>query len=331
MKNSIKIVIGLCAVGLIVLFSVILINKLSQNDDRLIRTGQIEMREYDVSSKLPGRIEWIKFEEGAIINLNDEVFKITDREVRAKVAQADGAVESAQAQYDMVKEGSRSEQIEMAEKKYLADKSQYELAEKTFNRMKNLFSDKLISAQDFDGVEYKFKAAKAAMDASSAQYEMAKKGARNQEKRMASGQVDRAVQSREEARAYLDETIIRSPWGGIVSKRYVDVGELVATGYPVISIVDTTDAWAELNLPAPELEKIKIGMIIKGRVHGIGTTESFRVVSFAAMADFANWRSTADKSTFDVRSFTVKLVPVNKNIPSLRPGMTVSFDLNHLQ
>lgn len=219
----------------------------------------------------------------------------------------------------------------MAEQKYLADKSQYVLAEKTYNRMKNLHDQGLISSQDFDGVSYKFEAAKAAMEASLSQYNMAKTGARKQEKEMASGQVVRATQTKEEAQAYLDETVTFCPWGGIVSKRYLDVGELAATGYPVISVVDTTDAWAELNLTAPDLEHIKIGMIIKGKIHGLGTTEQFRVKSFAAMADYANWRSTADKSTFDVRSFTVKLVPVKKHIPSLCPGMTVSFDLSNLR
>jgi len=109
------------------------------------------------------------------------------------------------------------------------------------------------------------------------------------------------------------------------------MGELAAVGYPVVSIIDTSDAWAELNIPATELELLKIGMEIKGRIYGTGTYEYFKVVNFSAMADFANWRSTSDKNTFDVRSFTVRLVPVKKNIPNLRPGMTVMFDLNNLK
>jgi HlyD family secretion protein len=331
MKNHLKIAFGIIALVLVVVFAIVMIKNISNREEPMIRTGQIEMREYDVSSKIPGRVEWIKFDEGDIVAIGQDIFKLTDREVRAKVAQAAGAVESAQAQYDMVKEGSRKEQIEMAERKFIADKSQFELAEKTFSRMKNLHNDKLISDQEFDVVEQKYKAARAAMDASAAQLSMAKTGARNQEKRMAAGQYNRATQAMEEAKSYLDEAIVKSPWGGIISKRYVDVGELVATGYPVVSIVDTTDAWAELNLPANELEKMKIGMIVKGRVYGIGSVEQFKVVSFSAMADFANWRATNDKGTFDVRSFTVKLVPINKNIPSLRPGMTVTFDLNKLQ
>ncbi len=331
MKNSLKIVFGIIVIAIIIVISIVLIKSLSDKEVSIIRTGQIEMNEYDVASKIPGRIEWITVSEGDIVNIGQDLFKLTDREIKAKMGQAMGAVESAQAQYEMVKEGSRKEQIDMAERKYFADKSQFELAEKTFKRMNNLHNDKLISDQDFDAVEQKFKAAQAAMEASKAQFDMAVSGARKQEKTMAAGQVSRANQGLEEARAYFDESVMKSPWGGIVAKRYLDVGELAAVGYPVVTIIDTTDAWAELNLPASELEKLNIGMIIKGRVHGIGTYEQFRVVNFSAMADFANWRSTGDKATFDIRSFTVKLVPLNKSIPNLRPGMTVSFDLNNLK
>ena len=79
------------------------------------------------------------------------------------------------------------------------------------------------------------------------------------------------------------------------------------------------------------MEKIKIGDVLEGRVHGAGINVKFKVTNFAVMGDFANWRSTNDKNTFDVRSFTVKLKPINANNNSLRPGMTVSIDLNQIK
>jgi HlyD family secretion protein len=328
---KVKAIIGIASTLIVVALVILIIQSLGSREEKMIRSGQIEMREYDLASKLPGRVEWIKVDEGDLVNIGQELFKLTDKEIKAKVAQAQGAVSSASAQLNMVREGSRTEQIDMAEKKYLADKSQFELAEKTFRRMNNLHIEKLISDQEFDVVEQKYKAAQAAMQASKSQFDMAKTGARRQEKQMAAGQLERASQTLEEAKVYYDETILRSPWGGIVSKRYVDAGELVATGYPILSIIDTTDSWAELNLPANELERVKIGMVIKGTIHGLGCIEDFKVTSFSAMADYANWRTTQDKAVFDVRTFTVKLTPVRKTIPSLRPGMTVTFDLTNLK
>lgn len=327
MKKS-KIVIILISSIIILLCAIFTILSMNgTNEDLLERTATIEMRDYDISSKIPGRIEWINVDEGDIIYEGQKLFKLTDREISAKVEQAQGAVESAQAQLSMANNGARPEQIEMAEKNYIAAKSQYDLAKKTYDRMKKLHDDKLISDQDLDVIAQKLYAASAQMDASSSQYQMAQKGSRTEEKQMAQGQFYRAKQSLEEAKSYFDESVVKSLYNGIVYKRYVDKGELVATGYPVLSVIDTNDVWAELNLPAKELESIKIGDVLDGRIYGLGTTEKFKVVSFAQMGEYSNWRSTNEKATFDTHSFTVKLKPLNKSIPSLRPGMSVSFKI----
>lgn len=300
---------------------------LKSNSKPNIRIAQIEMREYDIASKVPGRIEWILVDEGDVVTEGMDIFKLTDREVRAKVNQAKGAVESASAQFSMANKGARPEQIKMAEKNYNAAFSQYELAKSTLNRMKKLFDERLISDQELDVVSQKVTASLSMMEAAKSQYDMALNGSRSEEKLMAKGQYDRAKESLEEANAYFDETIVKSLYNGIISKRYVDKGELVSTGYPVVSVIDTSDVWAELNIPATELEKIKIGQRLKGRINGLGVEETFVVANFSQMADFANWRSTSDKNTFDIRTFSVKLKPVKKNISSLRPGMTVTFKL----
>ncbi len=76
MKNSTKTGIGIVIFAAILLAALMLIKKISNHTTTMIRTGQIEMREYDLASKLPGRIEWINFDEGDVINEGDEVFKI---------------------------------------------------------------------------------------------------------------------------------------------------------------------------------------------------------------------------------------------------------------
>lgn len=323
-----KNVLLLVSIILVVIIVGVLFLLLSREDEKfIIRVGQVEMREYDVSPKIPGRVEWIKVDEGDEISAGDTIAKLTDRELKAKYFQAEGAVESARAQLNMLIAGARKEEIEMARRQYEAAASQFELAEKTFQRMKALFEDKLLSAQDFDVAKQKYEAAKAQKEAARAQLDMAITGARSEQKDMARGQLRKAIESLQEVAAYLDESYVVSPIKGIVSKRFVDAGELVATGYPVITIIDPNDVWIELNLPALELENIKIGDILEGRIDGLGIKTKFKVTHFSAMADYANWRINADKATFETRSFTVKLKPIDNNIQSLRPGMTVRLTI----
>jgi HlyD family secretion protein len=157
---------------------------------------------------------------------------------------------------------------------------------------------------------------------------MARNGARPEEKEAARGQYDRALGSLDEARAYVDETCVRSPIPGVIGKRYADEDEIVPSGFPVLTVLDTRDVWAELNLPETELARLRPGSVVTGTIHALGRSARFRVASIAAAADVANWRAQNDRGSFEVRSFTVTLRPEGR-IPGLRPGMTVAVELEN--
>lgn len=297
-----------------------------RGDGRVVRTGQVEVREIDIASKIPGRVEWIRVREGDSVTAGDELFKLTDREVRARVAQAEGARDAARAQFDMAARGTRREQVAMAENNFAAAASQYELAERTLRRMKGLHRDGLLSDQEMDVVEQKHRAARAAMDAAEAQRDMARNGARSEERAMAQGNYSRASSTVEEARSYLDESVLRAPIAGIVAKRYNDVGEMVSAGYPVLTLLDPADTWIELNVPEFELRYLRIDSRLWAEVPALGRSIALRVRNIAAMADYANWRAQDERGSFEVRSFTVTLRP-EQPVAGLRPGMTVRVRL----
>jgi len=196
-----NVFILLVSMIVLIIVGILVVVIASKKEEYIIRVGQVEMREYDVSSKIPGRVEWIKYDEGDEIAIGDTIAKLTDRELKAKYFQAEGAVESARAQLNMLIAGARKEEIEMARRNYEAASSQFELAEKTFQRMKSLFEDKLLSAQDFDVAKQKYEAARAQKEAARAQLDMAINGARTEQKDMARGQLRRAIESMEEVAA----------------------------------------------------------------------------------------------------------------------------------
>ncbi len=310
----------------IILIGIGAIAALSFRERPLLRTGMIEATEYDVASKIPGRVASMTVREGEEVIVGQELFRLSDREVRAKVAQAQGVVDAARAQFDMALNGARPEQLEMVERKTEASRSLFELAEATLDRMQALHRDELISDQQLDVTLQKYQAALAGLAAADAELSMVREGTRSEEQRMARGQYDRALQTLEEAESYLAESTGLAPATGIVTRLYAEIGELVATGYPVLSILDPDDAWAELNLPETELNHIRVGDTLSGTIRGLGQSVEFRVENIAAMADFANWRAQDDRGTFEVRSFTVTLRP-HDPIPGLRPGMTIQFEL----
>ncbi|HOK15038.1 MAG TPA: biotin/lipoyl-binding protein, partial [Candidatus Kapabacteria bacterium] len=135
MKKKTALTLLFIAIAVIIV-GIIVILSFGKEEKTFVRVGQVEMREYDVSPKIPGRIDWIKVDEGDAISVGDTIAKLTDRELKAKYFQAEGAVESARAQLNMLIAGARKEEIEMARRQFDAASSQFELAEKTFQRMK---------------------------------------------------------------------------------------------------------------------------------------------------------------------------------------------------
>jgi len=316
---SIPVIITLIAV-------IFLISHSLQPSENII-TGIVEAKQVDVASKIPGRIEELYVAEGAVVKKGDVLAKLESKELDSKVGQAKGALEAALAKYLMARNGARKEEKEGAEQLYLQAKSQFDYAEKTWNRFQSLYKDKVISTQERDEMEYKYMAAKAQMEAAKSKYDMAINGARPEEIKGAEGLFHQAENAYNEAMAYHSELEIKAPLNGEVTQLYAEKGEIINSGYPVISLLPQETNYVVIQLREDLMKKIKIHKIVKGKIPALGINETeFEINYIAPMGDFATWKPTNQKGEFDLKTFEVHLTPKNK-ITALRPGMTVNVIL----
>jgi HlyD family secretion protein len=243
-------------------------------------------------------------------------------EIQDKVEQARSAVESAKALYDMAMKGARTQDVTAAYEMYAAAKAQADFASKSYNRMKNLVEKKSISKQAFDETEAKYLAAMAQEEAAKQKWNMAKEGARVEEIQAAKGNYERAVNTLKEAQSYLDEVTIKAPQSGEVDNLIADAGEMVAAGYPILSIVDLNSNWIVVYVSEDKLPLFKQGTEIKAEIPAIGKNlMTFTVNYISPVADFATKKATSEQGSFDLKSFQVQLTPTQP-IPGLRPGMS---------
>lgn len=289
--------------------------------------GIAETRHIDVASKIPGRIGLLSVKEGDYLSRGQIVAVLESKEMNAKVEQARGAMNAAKAKMMMAKNGLRPKELEAALKQYLQAKAQAELLEKTYNRVMKLFKDSTISSQEKDQAEAQYISAREQMEAAKARYEMATEGARSEEREAAQSLFYQAENVFSEANAYAEELEIKSPVNGEVEKIISDPGELVASGYPVITIIDTSEIWIIVQIKENMMSKFTKGAEFKGKIPALANQEySFKVNYISPMADFATWRPTNQKGEFDIRTFEVHLRPVSK-IKDFRAGMTVCLAL----
>jgi HlyD family secretion protein len=290
-------------------------------------TGVVETTEIDVASKVPGRIDSVFVSEGDAVIKGQTLATLESKEINAKVEQARGAMMAAQARMIMARNGARPEEKEAVEKQYNAAKQQFDLADKTFGRIQQVFKDSVISVQEKDQVEFQFKAAKEQMEAAHAKYQMVLKGARYEDIDAAEGIFHQATNAVNEALAYQNETRLISPINGEVYKRVSDPGEIIGSGYPIFTLIDPKDTWVVIQLREDKMTKFKKDMIVSGSVPALSNAEyKFRITYIAAMADFATWKATNQKGDFDLKTFELHLKPVSP-IDGFRAGMTVRFEL----
>ena len=260
--------------------------------------------------------------EGDIVQAGDTLAIIEAPEVEAKMVQARSAVDAAAAMEQMAQNGARKEMVQSAMQLLEQAKAGLEIAEKSYNRMKVLFNEEVISAQKFDEAEAMYKSAQAQVKAAQSQYDMAVNGARAEEKRAASATVGQARGAVQEVEGYVRETVQTAQMAGEVTDVYPKVGELVGTGTPIMSIAVMDDQWATFNIREDQLKDIKVGAELTVCIPALDKDAKMKVTSMKDKGSFAVWKATKASGQYDQKTFEVKARPSEK-IADVRTGLSV--------
>jgi HlyD family secretion protein len=290
-------------------------------DPELIQ-GQVEVTEYRVSSKVPGRILELRVKEGDFVKAGDTLAILDAPEVRAKMEQAQGAEAAAAALELKAQNGARQEQIQGAYQVWQQAQAGVEIAKKSYDRIQRLFDEGVISAQKRDEVYAQYKAMEAQERAAKSQYDMAVHGARREDKLAAMAQVNRARGAVSEVNSYIHETVQIAQMDGEVSNIYPKVGELVGTGSPIMTISVMSDLWGTFNVREDQLNGLAVGSTFTAFVPAFNKEIQMKVYYMKDQGSYAVWKATKANGQYDLKTFEVKARPVDK-LDGLRPGMSL--------
>lgn len=285
--------------------------------------GQIEAEQYSISSKVAGRVDEVLVRKGDMVEKGQLVFTIHSAEVEARLKQAMAGREVAEAMAKKLDKGTRKQKIEAARDQWQQAKAKLELMEKTYRRINTLFNEGVVPEQKRDETYTKLQSARFATNSALQMYQLAKEGARKEEKTAAAGNVRKAEGAVAEVEAYADDTHIESWHRGEVTQVLLRCGELAPQGFPVVTIMDMDDAWAVFHVREDRLTEFEKGDEFDVIIPALGQqSHTFRVDHIAVMGDFATWRATTSDSGFDMRSFEIEARPVSP-LSGLRAGMSV--------
>ena len=326
-KNSI-ITGTLVTLGVIVLIS--LVTWILVKPAPVLIQGEVEVSSVKVSSKLTGRVDSLFVKAGQAVRKGDLLFVMGTPEVEAKLAQAEAARAAAQAQDNKAIRGARPEEIAGAYSLLQKAEAGLELAQKTYDRAKNLYDAGVIPAQQMDEATANRKAMETSVSAAKSQYDMAREGARSEDKAAAAALVAQASGAISEVESYINDSRQYAPFDGEVGSLIAEQGELISSGYPLITLLDMNDLWITFNIKEDLLPKIRMGTVLNAYVTALDRTIPLKVDYMGVQADYATWTATRTRGEFDVRTFEVRATP-QEQVEGLRPGMTVVVNWTELK
>ena len=291
--------------------------------------GMADAKEININSKVSGRVIELLVDEGDSVKEGQIIARIDSdyQEPQQRQAQAALAAQYAQLQQVMIAsqsaEGTLDANLKAAEARLNQAKTAVNLAAKDETRYRQLLSEEAIAIQLYDTYKSKLDDTLAAQAAAEANVESARaalfQNAQNQAQINAAREQAAALQSQlDSVNINLEETEIKASFEGIITKKYVEEGQLISSTVPIYSLQDKNDNWVDFKVKETDINNFNIGDKIKlqGRNDNLmidGTVESIR-----RKADFATQKATSERGDVDIMAFNVK---IRTNDEKIYPGM----------
>ena len=317
MKRTLYIIVVLA----LLLVGIITLIRYFGRVNRPVIQGVVECRSYRASSKLAGRIDSMYVAEGDLVYMGELLYTISTPELDAKLKQVSALEAEAEAINSEVDMGARREQVVAVKSLWHRALAGLELAEASYERVKNLYDKGVVPRQQYDEALASYRAMQAAADAAKAEYNLVVEGATRQQREAVEAKVREAQGGVDEVRSYLKDAAVYAPVSGRVSSVMAESGELVGSGTPVVAILDIANCWVTFNIKEDKMSNVHLGYRFEGYIPALDMKTEFEVYYISSEADFATWGATRARGGFDIRSFEVRARSVEH--VDILPGMSI--------
>lgn len=358
-------------------------------DGVLRASGTIEATKVDISFQIPGRVVELLAREGDPVKSGAVLARMSADELNARVnqiqaslesissqaaqqqaavemreavidnqiKQAQGQADAARVAVERLREGTRPQEIRVAEAALAQAEAEMEKRKNDAQRLATLLAKDIVSKQEYDTVHTAYIASQTAVTTARERLALAREGARKEDVAEAEARLrsatagvgiaeagrkeidmqrralDAAHARERELRAQLDAaktqlgyTEIKSPIDGVVLIKSVESGEVVNPGTPVATVGDIQNLWMNIYIPETHTGRIQLGQVVQVRV------DSFPNETFIGKITFISSQSEFTPKTIQTEEERVKLVyrvkvSIEGSGQKLKPGMPADAEI----
>jgi membrane fusion protein (multidrug efflux system) len=310
--------------------------------------AQVDGHLVPVSCKVYGSVEQILVDDNQPVKAGDLLVQLDPRDLQSKVDQAQAAlgqalaqVQGAKAEDDKAKvslEQARSSDLQVAEATLDARKSTLDKAQADLKRAKPLADRQEISAQEFDHyrtqadvAESEWKAAQRRLASARQEADIRKANVGSQVAKVsqANAGVEAAKANLDALKLQLSYTMITAPVDGVVTRKFVELGQIIQPGQGLLTLVPLHQTWVTANFKETQLTRVHPGQpaevtidmngqVLKGTVDSVAGSTGSRLSLLPPENAVGNFVKVVQRIPVKI-----KLDSDDAQKVVLRPGMNV--------
>ena len=252
--------------------------------------GRLVLNRIDVASLYAGRVAQVRVEEGDEVKAGDVLAELSSdtsssrlEEAQAAVLRQQEAVGRAQAAQAQTRQS-----VTRAQANVDAAKQQQRVAKIEWDNARRLLADQLVSSSEATKRQADYERAVAAVKAAEAARDEAQSVVAQSRAQIAEAEagVEQAKALAKSAASANDDMHIRSPMDGRVEYQIAEVGNVVAAGSKVVSLLDPLDVSMNIFLPTASMSRLKVGDEARIRLDGIDAVFPATIKFIATDAQF---------------------------------------------
>jgi HlyD family secretion protein len=281
----------------------------------------------NVSPKSSGVLKQLLVKEGDRVETGQLLAQMDDSNLQGQFLQAQAQVATAQANLDKLEAGNRPQEIAQARSQLAVAEASRQQAELNFNQNQRLFTAGALSQREFDTSRTALATARAQVEQAKQALSLQQVGNRPEDIDAARAQVLNAQGQLKTVQTQINDTQIRAPFGGVITRKFADPGSFVtpttsssdassATSSSILALASTNQVVAKVS--ETSISKLKVGQRVTIEADAFpGKTFPGTVVQIAN-------QSTVDQN---VTNFEVK-ASIDDRQNNLQSGMNVNVEFN---
>lgn len=231
----------------------------SNHDGAIESSGILEAVEVNVASKVSGQLLQLNIREGDVVAKGDTIALIDNETQQLILQQMQAGVDLAAAQYQLLLNGARSEDLQSAQENVRQTESSFQTAKSDFERIKELFTTNSVSKKQYEDSESRVTITLAQYNSAKQNLQKLHRFARPEDLSAAKARVDQAKAQMNLTKKQIVDSYIIAPVSGTITYKPVEEGELIGTGTIIARISRLEKVELMIYVNETELGKVKLG------------------------------------------------------------------------